>query len=473
MGMDINSITSIVVPNRNGELPPWRSGDAWLAGGTWLYSEPQPDLRRFIDLTAFGWEAVRRKGRDLEIAATCTIAELADYASNRASVHVFAERVGGGFGGKQEMLVEDIVALAVVTTGRPVKLELSRQEQFATTTSRHPIRMRVRAGARADGKLTALALDVLSDTGAYGNHAAGTLFHACNESIAVYRCPNKKVDGVVVYTHTVPSGALRGYGLSQTNFAVESAMDDLARQLGIDPFAFRRLNMIRPGDKLVSNGHEPDDVDFGSYGLDQCLDLVEAALGCRTDAPPADGEWTVGTGMALGMLDTIPPRGHRAEARLRLAADGAYELAVGTAEFGNGTTTVHRQIAAATLGTTTERIRIAQPDTDIVDHDTGAYGSTGTVVAGMATRRAAQQFALHIIALAARKCSLDPATSRLGETGLVEQDRRYLTGHIHPTDADFHRLGARFGSKSKKRQSREDSEARAGQRVQPHRRFLR
>ncbi len=346
----------------------------------------------------------------------------------RTSVRVLCERVGGGFGGKQEMLVEDIVALAVLKTGHPVMLELTREEQFSATTSRHPMIVTIKAGARRDGMLSALKLDVVSDAGAYANHSIGTLHHGCNEVFGVYRCPNKKVDGVAVYTHTMPSGAFRGYGLSQTNFAVESAMDDLAKRLGLDPIAFRRMNVVKPGDAMVSSGHEPDDVEFGSYGLDQCLDLVEAAMARDIPAPPPGQDWLVGTGMALGMLDTIPPRGHRADVSLKLRRDGAYDLAVGTAEFGNGTSTVHRQIAAAVLGTVTDRIHLTQSDTALVEHDTGAFGSTGTVVAGMATQRAATDLARKILDVAASVIptnvvgTLEADRVRLGEQTIALGD---------------------------------------------------
>ena len=238
------------------------------------------------------------------------------YDLPRDAVRVFCERVGGGFGGKQEMLTEDIVALAVLKTGRPVKLEYTRQEQFSASTSRHPMRVAVKLGARRDGRLTAIAMRMVSNTGAYGNHAGGVLFHGAGESIALYRCANKKVDGYAVYTNTMPSGAFRGYGLSQTNFAVESAMDELARKLGLDPLALRRLNIVKPGDRLVSTDEETHDVEFGSYGLDQCLDIVEERL-TGPPRPALGADWLVGRGAAAGMIDTIPPRGHRAQSRIR------------------------------------------------------------------------------------------------------------------------------------------------------------
>ena len=333
------------------------------------------------------------------------LADLFDLPNDK--VRVFAKRVGGGFGGKQEMITEDIGALAVLRTGRPVKLELTRAEQFSATTTRHPMRVTVKIGARRDGRLTAISMRMLSNTGAYGNHGPGVMFHGAGESVALYRCENKQVDAFAVYTNTLPAGAFRGYGLSQSNFAIESAIDEVARRVGMDPFDFRRSNMVVPGDPMVSYEVGAHDVEYGSYGLDQCLDKTQAAFDAL---PRADlgADWLIGRGVAAGMIDTIPPRGHFADCIIRLAADGCYDLLVGTAEFGNGTTTVHAQIAASALKTTVDRIRVHQSDTELVRHDTGAYGSTGTVVAGLATHRAAEALSIRL---------LDYATATLGRTG--------------------------------------------------------
>jgi putative selenate reductase molybdopterin-binding subunit len=322
-------------------------------------------------------------------------------------VRVLAGRVGGGFGAKQEMIVEDIVAFAALALGQPVALELTREEQFATTTTRHPMAVTVRAGASADGTLNALAISVLSNTGAYGNHATAVLHHACGESLALYRCANKRADAVVVYTHTVPAGALRGYGMSQTGFAVDCAVDELARRLGIDPIEFRRRNVVRADDPLIyvedESGDESDGgqmPQIGSYGLDQCLDAVEASLAevsasAAGEPPPG---WRVGNGVGVTMLDSTPPFGHYAHATVSEddAGAGRFTLAVGTAEFGNGTTTVLAQLCADALGVGVEAISIVGADTDAVSHDTGAYGSTGTVVAGTAAFAAARDLAAMI-----------------------------------------------------------------------------
>jgi CO/xanthine dehydrogenase Mo-binding subunit/aerobic-type carbon monoxide dehydrogenase small subunit (CoxS/CutS family) len=346
------------------------------------------------------------------------LAEIFDLAPNK--VRVFCERVGGGFGGKQEMFVEDILALAAMKTGRPVKFELTREEQFIATSTRHPMRVTVKAGADRDGKLTALQLDVLSNTGAYGNHAGPVLFHAVGECIGVYNCPNKKVDAVAAYTNTVPAGAFRGYGLPQTLIAVEAAIDELARQLRISPFEIRRRNVVKPGDPMRSPpGPEHTDVFYGSYGLDQCLDLVERAMAAEPPDDTLSADWLIGEGIALTMIDTVPPAGHLADCKIALRDDGGFELTVGTAEFGNGTSTVHRQIAASALATTVDRILLKQSDTAHGGHDTGAYGSAGIFVAGLATQAASENLARDLKALASHITGADPAACTLENEAAV------------------------------------------------------
>ena len=337
---------------------------------------------------------------------------------DRDRVRVFAARVGGGFGGKQEIFTEDLVALAVLRTGRPVAYEFSRTDEFRRASVRHPMRVSVSLGATSDGVLTAMKVDVLSDTGAYGNHAIGVMFHSCAESIAVYKAPIKRVDAEVVYTNNPPSGAFRGYGLGQVMLGVESAMDMLAERLGIDPFELRRRNVVKEGDPL----HETDDdweedLVWGSYGLDQCLDLAETALrrGNGSSAPPG---WLVGEGMALGMLSTMAPGGHISHTTATLRPDGTYLLATGTAEFGNGTTTVHRQIAATVLAASFDRLHLRHADTDAVRHDTGAFASAGITVAGKALHAACVALRERMVAIAARLTSSDPDDCGLAPDGV-------------------------------------------------------
>ncbi len=328
------------------------------------------------------------------------------FGLERDRVRVYATRVGGGFGGKQELFTEDLTALAVLKLGRPVAYEFSRTDQFVRASLRHPMRVRATLGADADGTLTAMKLDVLSDTGAYGNHAIGVLFHSCAESTTLYRVPTKWIDAEAVYTNNPPSGAFRGYGLGQVVFAVESAMDALAQELGLDPFDLRRINAVREGDPLHPDDDEKyeEDLIWGSYGLDQCLDLAQEALrrGNGVEAPEG---WLVGEGMAAAMIATMAPRGHIAHTTATLRADGTYLLRVGTAEFGNGTSTVHRQIAATVLDAPLERLELWAADTDAVRHDTGAFASAGTVVAGKALFGACTALRRRMVAIATELAS--------------------------------------------------------------------
>ncbi|MFC9875124.1 molybdopterin-dependent oxidoreductase [Nocardia salmonicida] len=367
------------------------------------------------------------------------------FGLDRDRVRVFATRVGGGFGAKQEMLAEDLIALAVLRTGHPVQYEFTRTDEFTSATCRHPMRVAVTAAADAAGVLTALSVDVLADAGAYGNHSAGVMFHSVGESVAVYRCPNKRVDAQAVYTNNVPSGAFRGYGLGQVIFGVESAIDELARELGIDPFEFRRRNVVIPGDQFTAAEIDESDLTFGSYGLDQCLDTAQQALRRGNGVAAPGPHWQVGEGMAVAMIATVPPRGHHADATASLLSDGRYEIGVGTAEFGNGTTTVHAQLAATALATAAERIVIRQSDTDVVGHDTGAFGSTGTMVAGKASYAAALE--LHAMMLArAAKVSGHPERDCLLEADGVRCGDELITAAQLLADGDLIAHGTHAGT---------------------------
>jgi len=361
------------------------------------------------------------------------------------NVHVFTERIGGGFGGKQEMICEDLCVLATLKTGRPVMWEFTREEEFIAATTRHPMTTRVKVGAKRDGMLTALELRVVSNTGAYGGHGGETLAAALGSPIAAYRCANKKADGYAVYTNMVPAGGFRGYGASQTTFAIECAMDDLARLLAMSPFEIRRKNMIGPDDWIESIWKDPSDVTFGSYGLDQCLDLVETALnsGRGLSKPPGE-EWVEGTGVALAMLESGPPTEHRSGAEMHLLADGTYRLAVGSTEMGNGSTASHSQIAASVLATRAGNIAIINGDTDRTPYDTGTFASTGTVVAGQAVERTATALRENILAYASRHVGCDSADCRLLDDAVICANRKIPLAELHAAGTSMgHRFEAR------------------------------
>ncbi len=347
-------------------------------------------------------------------------------------VHVFTERIGGGFGGKQEMISEDLCALATLKTGRPVMWEFTRAEQFIGATTRHPMTTHVKLGAKKDGTLTALQVRVVSNTGAYGGHGGETLAAALSSPIAAYRCVNKKADGYAVYTNMMPAGGFRGYGASQTTFAIECAVDDLAKLLGVGPFEIRRKNMIRKTDRIESIWKDPSDAIFGSYGLDQCLDLVEKALASGRGLPKPKGEeWLEGTGIALAMLESGPPTEHRSGAEMRLMPDGSYHVAVGSTEMGNGSTTSHRQLVASVLHTRAGSIAIINGDTDLTPYDTGTFASTGTVVAGHAVELTAIALRDNITDFARRHFGCEAADCRLQDDAIICANRKVSLAELY------------------------------------------
>ena len=353
-------------------------------------------------------------------------------------LRVFCKRVGGGFGGKQEMITEDLAALAALDSGgRPVCLEYTRTEEFTTASPRHPMTITVKLGARADGTLTAVHFHNISNTGAYGNHGGETLF-AASAAVAIYRCPNKRFDAYAVYTNTVPSGALRGYGMTQPAFAVECAIDELAAALDIDPLELRRRNIVRPGDALLATDAHPDDVSFTEDTLARCIDRVDRALREHHEHSGGDDlgpDWLIGEGAASSIHETAPPTEHISEAWATLCDDGRYEIAVGTVEFGEGTSTAHVQIAASVLFTTPDRIRLVQSDTDRTGFDTGAFASAGLFVAGNAVLRAATALRDRMLLLAADHTGVDRASCFLADDTVICGGKRIPVSELNAAAA--------------------------------------
>ncbi|MBW0014871.1 molybdopterin-dependent oxidoreductase [Mycobacterium sp.] len=340
-------------------------------------------------------------------------------------VRVFCKRVGGGFGGKQEVISEDLVALAALDTGRPACWEYTREEEFTTASPRHPMKITVKLGARADGTLTAIHFRNVSNTGAYGNHGGETAFAGAS-AVAIYRCPNKKFDGYAVYTNSVPSGALRGYGMTQPVFAVESAMHELAVAIGMDPLELRRRNIVRPGEPLLAIHEEADDVEFTEDTLACCIDRVDGALRSHPNGETLGEDWLIGTGTASSIHETAPPTEHMSVGLATLGDDGVYEIAIGTVEFGEGTSTAHVQIAAAELGTTPARIRLIQSDTDRTGFDTGAFASAGLFVAGNAVQRTSRALRDRILRFASAHTGVDLASCTMDNDAVRCRHTRVL-----------------------------------------------
>jgi CO/xanthine dehydrogenase Mo-binding subunit/aerobic-type carbon monoxide dehydrogenase small subunit (CoxS/CutS family) len=340
-----------------------------------------------------------------------------------ANLHVFTERVGGGFGGKQDMMSEDLPLFAAMQLGRPVKWEFTREEQFIGATTRHPMKIQVKLGATKDGILTAIQFRMVSNTGAYGNHGGETLANGMSGQWAMYKCPNKKGDGYAVYTNLQCGGGFRGYGTTQPCFAMESAVDELAAMLQIDPIAFRRKNVVGKDDELVSVLGGFDDLTIGSYGLDQCLDAVEKSLKSKRGLPkPKGDEWLEGSGMGISMLDCVPPTEQRSACEITLREDGTYHFTVGSVEIGNGLVTAQQQVAAQILGCSTSRVSFKNADTDETPYDSGTFASVGMMVPTKAVEYAARALHEKIVSYASRLSRKRAKDCRI-------EDDRVICGH--------------------------------------------
>ncbi|HLK49748.1 MAG TPA: molybdopterin cofactor-binding domain-containing protein, partial [Bryobacteraceae bacterium] len=324
-------------------------------------------------------------------------------------VHVIKPRIGGGFGGKQEMLLEDICGALALATRRPVKIEYTREEEFYMARSRHPQILRMKIGVKRDGTVVASHLKVLANTGAYGSHASTVQGNTGSKVLPLFRAPHLRFECDVVYTNTPVAGAFRGYGCPQGFFAMESLADEIAETLGIDPLEFHRKNVIRQGDvdKLsaqLGEGKEGLPRVIRSCGAPECLEKAAAAIGWEKKRPAAGrgSRLKHGVGMACAMQGSGIAGIDWASAFLKMNEDGSFCLQVGASDVGAGADTVLAQIAAESLGVSVDKIIITSGDTDFTPFDTGAYASSTTIITGGAVKKAAEKVRAQILHLAAK-----------------------------------------------------------------------
>jgi putative selenate reductase molybdopterin-binding subunit len=336
-------------------------------------------------------------------------------------VHVIKPRIGGGFGGKQEMVLEDICGALTLATRRPVKIEYTREEEFYMARSRHPQILRMKMGVKRDGTLLANQMTVLAATGAYGSHANTVQGNTGSKVLPIYRSPHMRFECHVVYTNTPVAGAFRGYGCPQGYFAQESMMDEIAHELGMDPVELRKKNMIRLGDvdelsAQLGEGRKGLPRHIRSCGLPECLDRGAAAIDWvrkrqeYSDVGPngvrPEGERRSplrrGVGMACSMQGSGIAGVDWASALLKLNEDGSFHLLAGASDVGAGADTVLAQIAAETLGVSLDKIIVSSGDTDFTPFDVGAYASSTTIISGGAVKKAAEKVREHLLRLAGK-----------------------------------------------------------------------
>jgi len=325
-------------------------------------------------------------------------------------VHVIKPRIGGGFGGKQEMLLEDICGALALASRRPVKIEYTREEEFYMARSRHPQILRMKMGVKRDGAVTASQLSVLATTGAYGSHSTTVQGNTGSKVLPLFRTDNMRFECHVVYTNMPVAGAFRGYGCPQGFFAQETVADEIAEALRIDPVEFHRRNVIRLGDTdrlsaQLGEGREGLPRVVRSCGLPECMERASSAIGWtgkRASLPRQEGAKRRGVGMACTMQGSGIAGIDWASAFLKMNEDGSFYLQVGASDVGAGADTVLSQIAAETLGVTLDKIVITSGDTDITPFDVGAYASSTTIISGGAVKKAAEKVRCLVLELASK-----------------------------------------------------------------------
>ena len=311
-------------------------------------------------------------------------------------IRVIKERMGGGFGTKQDVVCEDLAAWFAWQTGRPCFIRLSREEVFVTTRQRHYMQFRVKLGAKRDGTLTAIEMSNEADTGAYGVHCLTVPMNACSKTLPLYRCPNMRFDVTVYYTTLPITGAYQGYGAPQGSFAMQTAMAELAAELGMDVVELHRKNMVHLGYRLeilkcLGEGQEGIAQEVTSCGLEPCLSRACELVGWGERSPdPAPGV-KLGKGGCIVQQGSGLPGIDSANATLKMEGDGTFMLLLGGTDLGTGLDTVAIKIAAEILCIPMEDLSYIAADTDVSPFDVGAYASSGTYFSGGAVYRAAEK----------------------------------------------------------------------------------
>ena len=324
----------------------------------------------------------------------------------KSMIRVAKPRIGGGFGAKQTSVCEVYPAFVTWKTKKPSKIIFSRYESQIASTPRHEMELHVRLGATKDGIVRGIDLYTLSNTGAYGEHGPTTVGLSGHKSIPLYgKAEAFRFVSDVVYTNHMSAGAYRGYGATQGLFAVESAVNELADKLGIDPFVIRQRNIVHEGDVMPAYYGQVNT----SCALDRCLQAVHDNIGWDEKYPVRDmGNGKVrAVGMGMAMQGSGITSVDVGSASLKINDDGFYTLSIGAADMGTGCDTILAQIAAEVLDCPIDNVTVLGADTDSSPYDSGSYASSTTYVTGKAVEQCAEQLKQKICQVGAGLLGLD------------------------------------------------------------------
>ena len=326
----------------------------------------------------------------------------------KSKIRVIKPRIGGGFGAKQTVVAEVYPAIVTLKTGRPAKIIYTREESLIASSPRHEMEIKVRIGANKDGHIRGIEVKTLSNTGAFGEHGPTTVGLSGHKSIPLYsKAEAFRFQYDVVYTNKMSAGAYRGYGATQGIFAVESAINELALKLNMDPVALREMNLTREGDVMHAYYGET----ANSCTLDRCLERTAEMIGWKEKYPRRvmpDGKIR-GVGIAMAMQGSGISSVDTGSVSIKINDDGFYALTIGASDMGTGCDTILSQMAADCLDCSVDDIIVYGVDTDVSPYDSGSYASSTTYVTGMATVKACQTLVDKMKAYGAEKlgCSVD------------------------------------------------------------------
>ncbi|MFP4301971.1 MAG: molybdopterin-dependent oxidoreductase Mo/Fe-S-binding subunit [Spirochaetaceae bacterium] len=349
-------------------------------------------------------------------------------------VRVIKERVGGGYGSKQDIILEDLAAFCAYKTGRPVFQRYSREEEFIANSTRKPMRFTVKLGAKKDGTFTAMEMKVESNQGAYGAHALTVPMNGVSKSLPLFLCENVHFDVVAYYSNIPPTGAYQGYGAPKANFALQVAVKELAVELGMDYMDVIEKNRVTEGAMLeilksLGEGREGVAAPAVSCGLGPALEQGRQLIswGKREEAAELGPDWAIGKGVATVQQGSGLPGLDHANATVKMLGDGTFLVQSGGADLGTGLDLVSAKMVSEILRIDMELITVQSGDTDMAPFDTGAYASSGTYFSGGAARNAANKMVEMIKKEAAALLDEDPEDLEIAWPGKVVGKQGELT----------------------------------------------
>ncbi|HEU5230460.1 MAG TPA: molybdopterin cofactor-binding domain-containing protein, partial [Ktedonobacteraceae bacterium] len=406
--------------------------DLVVEGEYFVPAQQQVPIENHTVITYFDEDdcLIVRTGTEAPHYIRRTLASLLAMPSRR--IKVVSSKVGGSFGAKQEIVLEDLCSLLTVATNRPVMLAYSRQEEFRSSRTRQQYILRLKTGVKRDGTITANQLALIASTGAYATHPLVTQGAASSKTLSLYPCSNLRFVAEVLYTSQPPVGASRGFESAPEFFALESHMDEIARQLGMDALELRRKNWIKVGDeyplaKEVKKARDAMPL-VESCGLPQCLQTVVEKLNWSEKRGRVSNQPVRhGVGLALALHSSQPVSVDTGGAIIKLNEDGSFDVFVGANDGGSGSATLLVQIAAEALGVPIDSISMHTSDTSLTSFEIGSSADSTIYVSGGAVKRAAEQVHRQMLAVGGRMLNVLPETLKIRRGSVVAPSGQKMT----------------------------------------------